>query len=104
VSRARRAVRATPAFFEDLDRQLASERGPSGQPSANDFEAFALLRIVERFATDLEGLPELIPGRLDYRVLISTGALVTRLAAVGKLAADGAIELVQLDIDLQWDD
>jgi hypothetical protein len=51
VSEARRIVRATPDFFEDLDRQLAFERGPEGQPSANDFEAFELLRIVERFAT-----------------------------------------------------
>jgi hypothetical protein len=36
VSQAHRAVRATLAFFEDLDRQLDNERGPNGEPSAAD--------------------------------------------------------------------
>jgi hypothetical protein len=33
--------------------------------------------------------------------LVSTGVLVPLFAVVGQLAADGAVELVQLDIDLQ---
>ena len=45
----------------------------------------------------------LIPGRPDYRILIAAGALVPRLAVVGQLASDGAVELVQLDIDLESD-
>jgi len=62
-------------FFADLDRQLASDRGSRGEPSTNDFRVFDLLAIVERFATDFNGLlPELIPGRSDYRVTIATGA------------------------------
>ncbi len=46
---------------------------------------------------------ELIPGRADYRVLISAGMLVARFAVVGQLASDGAVELVQLDLDLEAD-
>ncbi len=42
----RRAVRATSAFFDDLDAQLRPERGPNGEPSVHDFQVFELLRIV----------------------------------------------------------
>ena len=76
MSEARRTVRATGRFFEDVDRQFPSERGPKGEPSANDFEVFELLRIVETFATRFDELPELIQGRHDYRILISQGMLV----------------------------
>jgi len=101
VSGARRVVRATASFFEDLDRQLGSERGASGEPSSNDFQVFGLLRIVDRFATSFDDLPELIPGWPDYRILISVGMLVPRVAVLGQLAPDGAVELVQLDLDLE---
>ena len=97
----RRAVRTTPSFFEDPDGQLGSERGPNGEPSVNDFQVFELLRVVEVFATRWNDLPPLIPGRSDYRILIASGMLIARLAVVGQLAADGAIELIELDIDEQ---
>ncbi len=60
----RREVRATLDFFQDLDRQLGDERGPSGEPSTNDFQTFELLEIVERFATCFDDLAEL-RARLD---------------------------------------
>ena len=50
-------VRATLDFFEDPDRQLPSERGSNGEPSTNDFQAFELLRIVERFAVGFDEPP-----------------------------------------------
>ncbi len=34
-----------------------------------DFQVHELLRIVDRFAVDFDRLPELIPGRNDYRIL-----------------------------------
>lgn len=101
MSGERRAVRATAGFFGDLDRQLRPERGPKGEPSTNDFQTFELLRIVERFATGFDELPELIHGRSNYRILVATGVLVPRFAVVGQLARDGAIELIQLDLDLE---
>lgn len=36
----RREVRATASFFEDLDRQLPSERKADGEPSTNDFQVY----------------------------------------------------------------
>ena len=96
----RREVRATLEFFADLDRQLPSERGPHGEPSTNDFQVFELLVIIERFASDFASLPELIPGRSDYRVMIATGVLVRSYSVVGQLAPDGAVELVALELDL----
>jgi len=67
-SAGRRRVRATTDFFQDLDRQLPAERGSDGRPSRADFQAYELLSIVERFATGFDDLPELIPGRPQYRL------------------------------------
>lgn len=95
-------MRATAGFFEDLDRQLPAERGSNGEPSTNDFQTFELLEIVDRFAEGFDDLPELIEGRPDYGVLISTGLLVRGFAVVGQLARDGSVELISLDIDPSW--
>jgi hypothetical protein len=103
VTAERREVRATVEFFEDLDRQLRSERGPNGEPSTNDFQTYELLEIVERFATGFDELPEVIAGRSDYRVLIATGMLVRGYSVIGQLASDGAVELIGLDLDLGTD-
>ena len=88
-----------PRFFEDLDRQLHAERGPDGEPSSTDFQAFELLEIIETFATRFDELPALITGRQDYRVLIAAGTLVRAYTVVAQLAADGAVELISLDLD-----
>jgi hypothetical protein len=103
VTAERREVRATVEFFEDLDRQLRSERGPNGEPSTNDFQTYELLEIVERFATGFDELPEVIAGRSDYRVLIATGMLVRGYSVIGQLASDRAVELIGLDLDLGTD-
>lgn len=97
----RRQVRATVAFFEDLDRQLPAERSP-GVPSRSDFQAYELLEIVEAFATGFDGLPELIPGRPDYRILITTGRVVATVSVTAQLAPDGVVDLVGIDIQIAW--
>jgi hypothetical protein len=105
VTADRRTVRTTQRFFEDLDRQLGQERGSDGQPSVHDFQVYELLRVVERFAVEFEALPELIPGREDYRILVAAGMLVPRFSVVGQLTTHGAVELIRLRIDLDagWD-
>ena len=104
MSDQRRRVRATADFFLDLDRQLRPERGQNGEPSTHDFQVVELLPIVDRFATEFDQLPRLIAGRDDYRILVASGSLVAVFAVIGQLAADGAVELVQLDLDLQSPD
>ena len=75
----------------------------NGEPSVADFQTIELLRIVDRFAEDFDALPGAIPGRRDYRVLLTSGVLVRALNVVGQLSSDGAVELVAIDIDLGWD-
>ena len=99
----RRVVRATPRFFEDIDRQLRAERGPNGEPSTNDSQVFEPIRIVDRFAVDFDNLPQLISAREDYRVMVMSATLVPGFSVIGQLSTDGAIELVQLDIDTDLD-
>ena len=99
---ARRDVRPTRDFYLNLDRQLPAQRGPHGEPSRTDFQTHDLLMIFDRFATGWDDLPPLIPGRDDYRVLISVGVLVRAVAVEGQLAPDGVVELVRLTIDVSW--
>lgn len=96
----RRTVRATPDFFALIDAQLGDERGPNDEPTSAEFEAYELLAIIDKFATAWDTLPEQIPGRPDYRLLISAGRLVPMVAVVGQLAPDDAIELIDITIDL----
>lgn len=94
----RRQVRATAQFFLRLDQLLPAER-VGGRPSRVDFETHELLRAVEEFATRFDELAPLIPGRPDYRLLIATGRLVFAYSILGQLARDGAVELVDIDIE-----
>ena len=97
----RRVVRVLPEFFIVLDEQLPSERGPAGEPTAAEFAASDLLAIVEEFAAGWDDLAMSIRGRADYRVLITTMHLVPYVAVRGQLSpVDGAIELIDIDIDL----
>ena len=85
MSADRRVVRPTAGFFDDLDRQLGSERGPTGEPSTTDFQVFELFRIIDLLATGFDALPEPVPGRPDYRVLIAAGAADADTSAVSSV-------------------
>jgi len=103
VSGERCEVRATLDFFRPLDRYLPPERGPDGELSTSDLQTFELLEIVEKFALGFDGFPRLIPERDDYRTLISTGIVVRGYTVIAQVLADGAIELLALDIDTDLD-
>ena len=99
-----RRVRPLPEFFASLDEQLPDERGPHGEPSRYDFLSLELPEITEAFATGWEDLPELIPGRSGYRVLIGPGRLVPAYSVEAQLAPSGVIELLRLDLQMTWPD
>jgi hypothetical protein len=95
----RRIVRASPAFFVDLDRQLGPDRGPNGEPSATDFLVIELPAVVERFATEFEALPEAVEGVTEARMVIGIGRLVRAFAVYGLLMSDDSVELIGIEID-----
>ena len=95
----RRPVRVDPRFLEQLDAQLGEERGPNGEPSRIDFLRFELPAIEDDFALRFEELGEVIPGRPDYRQIITTGRLVPAIAIVGQLTADGSVLLLGVELD-----
>jgi hypothetical protein len=97
---ARREVRVTDDFFDDLDRQLGNERGPNGEPSTTDFLTMEMPAIVERFALEFDLLPVAYPDESLARVAVGTGLLVSALAVYGFELADGSVELVGLDVEL----
>jgi hypothetical protein len=99
VADQRRVVRVSRAFFDEIDRVLGPDRGPMGQPSANDFLTIDLLPIVDTFAARFDELLEAVPGRPDYRLLVSGGSLVPAISVIGQLALDGSIELISIRID-----
>ena len=95
----RRIVRATTAFFVDLDRQLGPDRGPHGEPSATDFLVIELPAVVEQFATGFDTLPEAVEGVAEARMVIGTGRLVRAFAVYGLLMSDDSVELIGIEID-----
>lgn len=50
-------------------------------------------------ADQWDGMFQPIPGRPDYRTFISFGILVAALSVEAQLTADGAIELLSLEVD-----
>jgi hypothetical protein len=98
VATERRTVRVSHDVFDALDRLLGPERGPNGEPSANDFLTIDLLPIVDRFATGFDDLPDAIPGRSDYKLLIAAGVLVRGVSVIGQLTSDETIELVYINL------
>ena len=101
----RRVVRVTPDLFVLLDAQLPHERGPNGEPTAAEFAASDLLDIVDTFAVLWDQLPTTIPGRPDYRTLVTRTRLTYAVAVRGQLSpVDGAIELIAITVDLTGPD
>ena len=98
----RRHVRVDSGFFDDLDAQLGTARGPKGEPSSTDFLVLDLPTIVDRFAEDFESLALVYPGRSDYRVLVSTGTLVATSVVIGQLVADDTVVLLGVEVDPTW--
>jgi hypothetical protein len=91
----RRVVRTTSQFWAALDVAMPAGR----EPSWHDFAATDLPDVVERLAEGWDDLPPLIPGRVDYRVLIGAGQVVAFYAVESQLALDGSVELVDVEID-----
>ena len=100
----RRPVRVDSRFLEQLDAQLGEERGPNGEPARIDFLRFELPAIEDDFALRFEELIEVIPGRPDYRQVITAGRLVPGISIVGQELADGSVLLlgVELDFGPDW--
>ena len=96
---AERLVRFHPAFFEDLDRLLPSERTASGRPSSTDFLLYDLPPIRDLLAEDVVGSTVSVPGVGELRVFLGTATLVRAVAVYVLVADDGAVDVVGLDLD-----
>ena len=92
----RRDVRPTRAFYEDLSPLPGGARARRATIRL-DYELPRLFRDV---ADRWEDLFQPIPGRPDYRTLISVGILVPMLSIDAQLGRDGVIELISLDVDV----
>ncbi len=95
----RREVRVTEAFFEELDAQLGSVRGQTGEPSATDFLVIDLPAVVERFASGFDELPEAVEGIASARMFIGSSALVRAFVVHGIETTEGVVELVGVELD-----
>jgi len=55
--------------------------------------------VVDRFATDFDGLPEIVEGFPGGRMFIAQGLLVRAFAVFGLLMTDGGIDLIGIELD-----
>jgi hypothetical protein len=94
-------VRATARFFEDLDRPLPSERGQRGDHQRTTSN----LRVAPRRRNVRRAVLTRRPN--SSRNGPTTGSSSPRgpsFSVLEQLASDGAVELIQLDIDLNAGD
>lgn len=94
-----RRVRVAESFFDRLDDLLPAERPGDGRPSAADFLALDIARVVDLLADDYEGSTMPFGTQPDIRVLVASGALVTAFAVYVRLTEDGSVDVIYLDID-----
>ena len=95
----RRLVRVTTSFFDRLDELLPEERDAAGSPSTADFLLHELPPIIDRLAEDFESATLAVEGVAGVRVLITAGRLVGYVAIYSILTAEGAVEIVYLEVD-----
>ena len=69
----RRGVRVDNRFFDDVDAAFRPERGPKGEPSADDFIRLDLFGIQEEIADRFDDLPVESPGAGTPRRSAITG-------------------------------
>ena len=94
-----RLVRFLPSFFDDVDRQLGSERGPTGTPSAVDFLLYDLPPIRDLLAVDFDRSTTSVANAGDLRVFLGIGTLVRGVAIYALVASDDQIDVVGLELD-----
>lgn len=89
-----------PVFFDFLDAQFGSERGPNGEPSADDILRYEYPTIEEQFAASFDDLIELEPGvEGSARLAAGRCLIVDHLVAAGFLRCDGSVEVMAIWAD-----
>lgn len=101
MTAARRLVRVTESFFDQLDDVLAPHRGPNGEPSATDFIVIDLPPIVDQIAVGFDGLPEIVDGVPSARMVIGSGRLVARFVVFAVAVDDHSIDVIGVDLDIE---
>lgn len=94
----RREVRVDNRFFDDVDVAFRSERGPTGEPSADDFIRFDLFGIQEEVAERFDELP-VEPTAPGVRLLVLTGLMFRQAVVYAAEMADGVVYLIGLEVD-----
>lgn len=87
----RRVVSSLDWVLRSTGPTARGRPGPRGRAIGTDFLVLDLLAIVERFATDFDGLPEIVEGVPQASVLIATGRLVRAVAVYGLLVTDAVL-------------
>jgi hypothetical protein len=96
----RRPVRVNEAFFRRLDELLPPQRTAAGAPSGTDFLLHDMPRIIDRLADDFETATLPVDEEPRIRMLIASGSLVAFIVVYATLAADGAVEILSLELEL----
>ena len=94
----RREVRVDNRFFDDVDQWFGPERGPNGEPSADDFVRFDLFGIQDAVA---ERFDELLvePSAPGIRVVVVSGLMFRQAAVYAAEMPDGVVYLIGLEVD-----
>ena len=80
----RRPVRVDTRFLEQLDAQMGEERYPNGGAVPCRLPPVRAPGDEDDFVLHFDELGEVILGRLDYRMVITAGRLVSGISIMGR--------------------
>ena len=98
-----REVRLTDKFLLDAVQQFRNERGPNGEPNAQDFFDHDLTTIRFVFGEMWDTL-DLWQGHPRYRERHIQGTVAYMYYVVGQALPDLSIELIELGVEHEWPD
>jgi hypothetical protein len=88
----------SPSYFGQLDDCYPPNEQPRN-PFDDRLPAPRDPSIIDRLAQDCETTTTVVPSLPGIRMLVAAGFLVPDRSVYTTLAADGAVELIYLDID-----
>jgi hypothetical protein len=95
-----RTVRIPVEIFEAIDAVLPEER-TGDLPSRADFNSSDLMEIRDKLADSWDSLAPLDADHPWYRQFWLVGRLVPYVHVIAALSGDGAIDVVEIEIDLE---
>jgi hypothetical protein len=93
-----REVRVSNPFFDDVDQLFPPERGPDGQPSADDIVRYVVPSLIAEIGERYDDVSDM-PDNPGVKAFVLPGILLPVVVVYAGEMPDGVIYLLGLETD-----